>query len=154
MWVHIFWMLRFMDIKLKVPYKGCLESICPFLISWKLVKWPWCNLAASQRRPYCATINNHSPTGLVSRQWDATDWVVYCVTVKFTMTEWADQFHHNNVPAHSTAFVQAPPYTPDLAPCYFWLFPKLKSLLKGRRFVSVMVTQYTKTVNGVSLPTD
>jgi len=26
------------------------------------------------------------------------------------------------------------PYSPDLAPCDFWLFPKLKSALKGRRF--------------------
>ena len=26
------------------------------------------------------------------------------------------------------------PYSPDLAPCDFWLFPKLKSPLKGKRF--------------------
>ena len=36
--------------------------------------WPWCNLAASQRRPYCAFVNSHSLVGLVSRQWDAVDW--------------------------------------------------------------------------------
>ena len=36
--------------------------------------WPWCNLAASQRRPYCASVNSHPPVGLVSRQWDAADW--------------------------------------------------------------------------------
>ena len=54
---------------------------------------------------------------------------VYCVTVAFTMTERADQLHHDNAPAHSTAGVQAffvakrhitqvcqPPYSPDLAP--------------------------------------
>jgi hypothetical protein len=35
---------------------------------------PWCNLAASQRRPYCASVNSHSPVGLVSRQWEAVDW--------------------------------------------------------------------------------
>jgi hypothetical protein len=27
-----------------------------------------------------------------------------------------------------------PPYSPDLAPCDFFLFPKLKMKLKGRRF--------------------
>jgi hypothetical protein len=45
------------------------------------------------------------------------------------MTERADQLHHDNMPAHSTAIVQAfllaknhiiqvcqPPYSPDLAP--------------------------------------
>ena len=29
------------------------------------------------------------------------------------------------------------PYSPDLAPCDFWLFPKLKSPLKGRRFADL-----------------
>jgi histone-lysine N-methyltransferase SETMAR len=48
-----------------------------------------------------------------------------------------DQLHHDNAPAHSTTLVQAsfdkahiiqacqPPYSPDLAPCDFWFFPKL-----------------------------
>jgi hypothetical protein len=30
-----------------------------------------------------------------------------------------------------------PPYSPDLAPCVFALFPKLKMNLKGRRFETV-----------------
>jgi hypothetical protein len=30
-----------------------------------------------------------------------------------------------------------PPYSPDLAPADFWLFPKLKSVLKGKRFLDV-----------------
>jgi hypothetical protein len=34
----------------------------------------WCNLVGSQRRPYCESVNSHSPVGLVSRQWDAVDW--------------------------------------------------------------------------------
>jgi len=55
-------------------YEGCPESIRPFWISQAPVAWPWCNLAASQRRPYCASVNGHSPVGLVSRQWDAVDW--------------------------------------------------------------------------------
>jgi hypothetical protein len=29
-----------------------------------------------------------------------------------------------------------PPHSPDLASCKFWLFPKLKNALKGRRFVT------------------
>ena len=29
-----------------------------------------------------------------------------------------------------------PPYSPDLAPCDFWLFPKLKIYLQGREFES------------------
>ena len=30
-----------------------------------------------------------------------------------------------------------PPYSPELAPCDFWLFPKLKSALKGQRFADL-----------------
>jgi len=33
--------------------------------------------------------------------------LVYCVTVAFKMTERADQLHHDNAHAHSTALVQA-----------------------------------------------
>ena len=35
---------------------------------------------------------------------------------------------------HQITQVSQPPYSPDLAPCDFWLFPKLKSPLKGRHF--------------------
>ena len=55
-------------------YEVCPESIQPFWISREPVAWLWCNVAASQRRPYCASVNSHSPVGLVSRQWDAVDW--------------------------------------------------------------------------------
>ena len=55
-------------------YEGCSESIQPFWTFREQVVWPWCNLAASQRRPYCASVNRRSPVGLVSRQWDAVDW--------------------------------------------------------------------------------
>ena len=33
--------------------------------------------------------------------------LAYCVTVAFTMTERADQLHHDNAAAHSTVLVQA-----------------------------------------------
>jgi hypothetical protein len=55
-------------------FKSCPLSIQPFWISQEPVRWPWCNLAASQRRPYCVSVNSHSPVGLVSQQWDAVDW--------------------------------------------------------------------------------
>jgi transposase len=37
---------------------------------------------------------------------------------------------------HATTVLPQPPYSPDLAPADFLLFPKLKSTLKGRRFES------------------
>ena len=58
------------------------------------------------------------------------------------------QLHLNNALGHSAHVIQAflaknsmslvrhAPYSSDLAPCDFWLFPKLKTILKGRRFHS------------------
>ena len=54
--------------------------------------------------------------------------------------------HHDNAPPHTAAvtlgligshnidMVAHPPYSPDLAPCDFFLFPRLKKGLRGRRF--------------------
>ena len=144
-------------------YKDCLDSIQPFWISREPEAWAWCNLAAKQRTPYCASMNSHSPVGLVSGQWDADDWA--CVLSDHCIHN--DQASRSNTaPAHSTALVQAfiakhyitqvcqALYSPDLAPWNFWLYPKLKSSLKGRRRVNATVTQYTSLVNCVSLPTD
>ena len=57
-----------------MKYEGCPESIWPVWMSREPVAWPWCNLAASQRRTYRASVNSHSPVGLVSRQEYAVDW--------------------------------------------------------------------------------
>ena len=46
-------------------------------------------------------------------------------------------FHHDNTPAHSALRTVVLPHSPDssdLAPCDFFLFPKLKRSLKGRRY--------------------
>jgi histone-lysine N-methyltransferase SETMAR len=62
---------------------------------------------------------------------------------------WRDRsliLHHDNALARSslrvsqclagkgTSALAHPPYSPDLAPSDFWLFPKLKSVMKGKRF--------------------
>jgi transposase len=38
---------------------------------------------------------------------------------------------------HKTAVIPLPPYSPDLAPCDFFLFPKMKLKLKGRQFDNI-----------------
>ncbi|CAK9799943.1 Mariner Mos1 transposase [Anthophora quadrimaculata] len=57
--------------------------------------------------------------------------------------------HHDNAPSHtstlvreflaknSTNVIEQAPYSPDMAPCDFFLFPKLKLPLRGRRFESI-----------------
>jgi hypothetical protein len=32
-------------------------------MSWEPVSWPWCNMAASQRRPYCPFVNSQLSRG-------------------------------------------------------------------------------------------
>ena len=62
----------------------------------------------------------------------------------WTTGDW--QLHHDNTAAHASCFMQSfwqniksprwlsPRYSPDLGLCNFWLFPQLKSPLKGKRF--------------------
>ena len=73
--------------------------------------------------------------------WSSGDWLL----------------HHENAPAHSSNLVQQflakhkivqlrqPPYSPDIAPCDFWMFPKLKTALKGMRFDDIETIQSNAT---------
>jgi hypothetical protein len=57
--------------------------------------------------------------------------------------------HHENGPSHASFFthkflanniiavIPQPPYSPDLAPCDFFLFPKMILKLKERRFDTI-----------------
>ncbi len=69
---------------------------------------------------------------------------------------WADRsfwVHHNNASPHTSfqtmgkinkwglQILPHPPNSPDLAPCDFGFFPKLKSELRGRRFLTVKALQ-------------
>ncbi|VVC38688.1 Transposase, type 1 [Cinara cedri] len=74
------------------------------------------------------------------------------------------KWHHDNAPAHSVHVVQQflakhdipvvsqPPYSPDLAPCDYFLFPKIKIALKGKRFQDVdeIKQNATEQLRGVS----
>jgi len=148
-------------------YEGCPESIQPFWISREPIAWIWCNLTASRRKPYCASVNSHSPVGLVSRQWDAVDWVcVLCdrriyndrTSRSVSSRQCACPFYNSRAgfflaKLHITQVCQ-PPTAHIWLPATSGFSPKLKSPLKGRRFTNATVTQYTNSLNGVSLPTD
>ena len=45
--------------------------------------------------------------------------------------------------------VRHPPYSPDVAPCDFWLFPKLKEKLRGCRYeiIEEMKGAVTKVID-------
>jgi len=79
------------------------------------------------------------------------DWLKLRKRVQRVQTGIADDWvlHHDNAPARTTLSIREflakknipvlphPPYSPDLAPCDFFLFPKLKSELKGHHFGTV-----------------
>ena len=71
------------------------------------------------------------------------------------------RFHQDNAPVHNSILVidyltqmgiktvPHPPYSPDLAPCDFWLFPKLKENLRGNRYSTIenMKEAVTRVLN-------
>ena len=82
------------------------------------------------------------------RFWSSGDWLL----------------HHDNAPAHSSNLVQQflakhkivqlrqPPYSPDIAPCDFWMYPKLKMALKGKRFDDIETIQSNATRELKAIP--
>ena len=83
-----------------------------------------------------------------------TIWMIQKTTA---MSNWWLQLHHGKVPAHASCLVQSfcvkcqithvtrALYSSDLAPCDFWLFWKLKSLLKVERFQTISEIQENMT---------
>jgi hypothetical protein len=80
--------------------------------------------------------------------WDARNW----------------QLHHDNALAHSSHLIQGflakhgipqvcqVPYSPDMAPCDFWLFPRLKTPLRDSRFDSHKDTIQNTTAQLHTIP--
>ena len=70
-------------------------------------------------------------------------------------------FHQVNAPVHNSILVTdylskmgiktvpQPPYSPDLTPCDFWLFPKLKENIRGYRYETIeeMKEAVTKVID-------
>jgi hypothetical protein len=53
---------------------------------------------------------------------------------------------------HSIPMVPYLPHSPDLTPCDFFLFPRLKSILKGETIQDVMEIQLDKTRQLQAIP--
>jgi len=81
--------------------------------------------------------------------------------------KWRDgnwNLHHDNVPAHTshlvqqflakhgTAQLQQPPYSPDLALSDFFLFPRLKKVLKGHRIEATEDIKRNSTKTLLDIP--
>ena len=72
--------------------------------------------------------------------------------------------HHNNAPVHNAlsireflaknniAVLEQPPYSPDLVPCDFFLFPKPKEVMKETRFPDVQAIKRAVTKELQAIP--
>ena len=117
--------------------------------------------------------------GIVHHEY-APDWqtinkafyleVLRCLheSVRWKRTEkWRDGnwiLHHDNASAHTshlaqqslakhgTAQLQQLPYSPDLAPCDFFLFPRLKKVLKGHPFEAMEDIKQNSTKTLLDIP--
>ena len=81
----------------------------------------------------------------------------------FKSGQW--HFQQDNKPVHNSILVTdyltkkdietvpQPPHSPDLAPCDFWLFPKLKEKLRGYRYETIaeMKEVVTKVIDAVDV---
>jgi hypothetical protein len=108
----------------------------------------WCRHIYSS----CDNAKHRPPTG------QTVNPVIYCYVLRWPHENlqrlrpelWRQQpwlLHHDNAPSHISVLTQQllakhkmaviprPPYSPDLKPCDFFLFPKIKLKLKGRRSI-------------------
>ena len=98
----------------------------------------------------------YNPVSLAARFMDVTQTILIILTMVGVFWKrlwlWATgdwQLHHDNTPGQASYLVQSilvkhqitqvthPCYNSDLVPCNFWLFPKLKLPLKGKRFHTI-----------------
>ncbi|UYV69538.1 hypothetical protein LAZ67_6003924 [Cordylochernes scorpioides] len=98
--------------------------------------------------PFGRTINQEVYLGIMRRlreavrlkrpeRWQNNDWILHVDNARPHTAHVVLQFLSKN----STTQIPHPPYSPDLAPNDFFLYPKLKMKLKGRKFDNVDMIQ-------------
>ena len=102
--------------------------------SWEFMNWSWKTVAEQLTiLLICLVCPGVPANGFWARNCKWKEW-------------W---LHHDNAPAHKALSVKQfltknsmtqllhLPYSPDLAPCDFFLFPRMKKVLKGKCFANV-----------------
>jgi len=82
------------------------------------------------------------------KNWWNGDWILHHDNASAHTSHLVQQF----LAKHDTAQLQQPPYSPDLAPCDFFLFPRLKKVLKGHRFEATENIQRNSTKTLLDIP--
>ena len=102
--------------------------------------------------PQGQTINQHVYTNILWRLmrsvrekrrelWETRSWLLHCYHAPaHNALEFREFLAKNNI-----AVLEQPPYSPDLASCDFFLFPKLKEVIKETRFQDAATIKTTVT---------
>ena len=133
--------------RLKKAQQGCRK-----IKTMSTVFFDWEGVVLHEYAHPGQTINKEYYLNVLCWLRDAVPWKLLQL---WATCDW--QFHHNNVTAHASCLMQffgeisnhpggSGPYSPDLVPCEFWLFQKLKLPLKGKRFQIVDEIQENITV--------
>ncbi|UYV71504.1 hypothetical protein LAZ67_8003523 [Cordylochernes scorpioides] len=109
--------------------------------------------------PFGRTINQEVYLGIMRRlresvrlkrpeRWQNNEWILHVDNARPHTAHVVLQF----LAKHSTIQIPHPPYSPDLAPNDFFLYPKLKMKLKGRKFdnVDMIQTESKATLRNLS----
>ena len=81
-------------------------------------------------------------------KWRDGDWILHHDSAPAHTSHLVQQF----LAKHGTAQLQQLPYSPDLAPCDFFLFPRLKKVLKGHRFEATEDIKQNSTKTLLDIP--
>ena len=117
------------------------EHVYCVVVAFKMTKWveqwTWIKFCIKLEHSSMETIWMIQKAAAIGNWWlAASSWQYACLCTTFHAEFFGEASNH---PGYS------PLYSPDLAPCDFWLFPKLKSLLKGKRFQTAGEIQETTT---------
>nr|XP_042900069.1 histone-lysine N-methyltransferase SETMAR-like [Parasteatoda tepidariorum] len=86
------------------------------------------------------------------RQFGAKDQTCERRTTGTCIMQHSSQLTHTFLTKHGITTIRQPTYSSDLAPSYFWLFPKLKTSLKGSRFESKEEIMRNATMEQNTIP--
>ena len=118
---------------------------------------------------YIAKTGHITTIPLEERHTVTADWYVHqCLplvlhAVRTRRPKSGITLHHDNAPAHTAAatreflasegvqLMSHPPYSPDLAPCDFFLFPHVKKQLRGTRYDSPKdaIRAFTRAIDSI-----
>ena len=80
--------------------------------------------------------------------WSSGDWLLHDDNARAHSSNLVQQF----LAKHKIVQLCQPPYSPDIASCDFWMFPKLKMALKGKRFDDIETIQSNATRELKAIP--